>query len=217
MADTPHPQANVPATLRRIVILSAPSGAGKTTILKAALNQLPELAFSVSATTRPARPHEVHGRDYYFLTQAAFLAHLQAGDFVEWEEVYPGRYYGTLHSEMDRIGNDGRFPVFEVDVKGGMHLKEIFGTEALAIFIEPPSVEVLHERLTSRATEQPEEIARRVGKAVSELAFAEKFDAVVVNQSLDTAIQSVCDLITHFLGNGQLPQPAPAATRYPGR
>ena len=211
----PEPAASLPRLGRRIVIISAPSGAGKTTILKAMLTQVPQLAFSVSATTRLARPHEVHGRDYYFLSEHDFRELLAQNAFVETEEVYPGRYYGTLYSEIERIVDLGKAPVFEVDVKGGMHLKTIFQAEALAIFIEPPSVKTLEERLTSRATEKPEEIARRVAKATAELAFADQFDAVVVNQDLATAVSSVTHIVRHFLTTGARPTPAPPATRYP--
>lgn len=183
----------------RQIIFSAPSGAGKTTIVHRVLAELPELTFSVSCTTREPREKEQHGRDYYFLKKADFVAKVGAGLFVEWEEVYAGTLYGTLKEELARIHGMGKFPVFEVDVKGGLKLKEIFGADALAIFIQPPSIEVLQERLQNRGTESAEEVARRIARSSEELSHANQFDRVVVNEVLDVAVAECVALIRAFL------------------
>ncbi len=193
-----------PAIAERIVIFSAPSGAGKTTILHAVLNRLPYLHFSVSATTRPRRPHEVHGQDYYFMTVDEFFDHVKQGDFVEWQEVYPGRFYGTLKSEVKRQAGQGRVVVFEVDVLGGINLKRYYDDAALALFIQPPSVSSLEARLLHRATESEAEIARRLRKAEFEMQFAVHYDCVIVNDELDRAINEAAEAIAQFV------QPTPA-------
>ncbi|MBK6753249.1 MAG: guanylate kinase [Flavobacteriales bacterium] len=183
----------------KCVICSAPSGAGKTTIVHYLLRHVPELSFSVSATSRPMRPKEKDGVDYHFLSQEEFEGRIAADAFVEWEEVYPGRYYGTLRSEVERIWASGKDIIFDVDVVGGLHLKERFGPQALAIFIEPPSLEVLAERLLQRGTETAETLRVRVDKATHEMETAERFDAVVVNHDLDQACAEARALVSNFL------------------
>jgi guanylate kinase len=182
------------------IIVSAPSGAGKTTIVRHLMARGLGLAFSVSATTRPMRASERDGHDYWFLTETEFKRRIAAGDFVEWEEVYPGRFYGTLREEVRRIQAEGQFPVFDVDVEGGLNLKNVFGVAALAIFIAPPSLRALEERLHARGTETPEGLAKRVGKAAHELTYAPRFDAIVVNDDLNGACAEAEALVREFLG-----------------
>lgn len=184
----------------RIVILSAPSGTGKTTIVRSLMERLPLLAFSISATTRKPRAHEVDGRDYLFLEEADFKRRIEAGAFVEWEEVYPGRYYGTLWTEIERIQAAGQTPIFDVDVYGGLALKKRFGANSLAIFLEPPTLEVLSERLRKRGTEAEAEIELRLQKATHELTYAPLFDLRIVNGDLAAAIDQVHLSVESFLG-----------------
>lgn len=183
----------------KCVIISAPSGAGKTTIVHHLLAQDLGLAFSVSATNRSRRAHEKDGSDYFFLTTEAFKERIAANAFVEWEEVYPGQFYGTLRSELDRIWQQGRSPIFDVDVVGGLHLKEVLGAHALAIFISPPSLAALEQRLTRRATETDSSLRRRVEKAAHEMTFAERFDTVLVNDDLEQACSEATALVREFL------------------
>jgi guanylate kinase len=184
----------------KVVIISAPSGAGKTTIVKHLL-QIRELnlAFSVSACTRPIRPDEKEGKDYYFLTVNQFKDKIDDGEFLEWEEVYKNNYYGTLRSEVSRIWSMGLHVLFDVDVMGGINLKEKFGDNALAIFIRPPSIDVLRVRLESRGTESAEKIRSRVNKASLELKFARKFDVIVLNDVLEKALEDTQRLVAGFL------------------
>ncbi len=182
-----------------VIIFSAPSGAGKTTLVKHILQSGLPLAFSISACTRPLRQGEVHGRDYYFMTVPEFREHIKRSDFVEWEEVYEGSYYGTLRSEVDRIWASGRHVLFDVDVKGGLMLKKQFGEKALAIFVEPPSVEELERRLIARSTDSEEKIRQRVAKAEYELSFAPQFDRIIVNDRLDDAQKEAVELIEKFI------------------
>ncbi|MBX3101384.1 MAG: guanylate kinase [Bacteroidetes bacterium] len=183
----------------QIIIISAPSGAGKTTLVRALMQRLPQLMFSVSATTRAPRAHEQDGIDYHFLSVAQFQQHIQQGDFLEWEEVYTGRYYGTLVTEPERILKTGHIPLFEVDAVGGIHLKEQFRSRALCIFVKPPTREALRERLIKRGTDSLEEIDRRMQKADFELGLAPRFDVQVLNADLETAITEIEQHIRQFL------------------
>ena len=183
----------------KVVIFSAPSGAGKSTIIGRLLEKFPRLEFSISCTSRPPRGKEVHGREYYFLSNDEFKARAGAGEFVEWEEVYAGTCYGTLRSEVERIWAKGHVIVFDVDVIGGINLKRIFGGDACSIFVMPPSVEELRRRLEGRGTDAPEVIDRRVAKAEFELTKAPEFDHIVVNDSLDEAIRETTAIIDQFI------------------
>jgi len=183
----------------KCIILSAPSGAGKTTIVKHLLAEDLGLAFSVSATTRPPRNGEVNGRDYYFISVDEFKGNIAAGEFVEWEEVYPGRYYGTYRNEVERIWAEGHHAIFDIDVIGGLDLKEIYQTRALAVFVSPPSVEALEKRLRDRGTEDDGTLKVRVEKAVHELSFADRFDATIVNDDLEVACKEAVELVRLFL------------------
>ena len=172
----------------KAVIFSAPSGSGKTTIVRRLLEDAQlNLAFSVSATTRPPRGKEVHGHDYYFLSSDEFNAQIASGGLVEWEEVYPGKFYGTLTSELNRLWDAGKTVVFDVDVVGGANLRERLGERALAIFIQAPSLDVLRERLERRGTETPARVEERMAKAQWEMRQQGKFDRVLVNDQLDDA------------------------------
>jgi guanylate kinase len=183
----------------KLVIFSAPSGAGKTTIVRHLLAQDFGLEFSVSATTRPPRSHEVHGKDYFFMSVDDFKGSVAAGEFVEWEEVYPGRFYGTLRSELERIWAGGHHAIFDIDVIGGLDLKEVYQTRALAVFVSPPSVDVLEQRLRSRGTEEEAMLRTRVEKALHEMSFADRFDAVITNDELETACREAESLVRRFL------------------
>jgi guanylate kinase len=185
----------------KLIIFSAPSGSGKTTIVKQILAQFPSIEFSVSACSRKMREGEVHGRDYYFLSPDDFRKRIEANDFVEWEEVYAGSYYGTLRSELERIWQKGHHVAFDVDVKGGLNLKKMFGRRALAIFVMPPSIDELRNRLIARGTETPESIAKRVGKAEEEITHAKDFDFIVVNDKLENAVQEAMGIVSNFLKN----------------
>lgn len=182
-----------------IIIFSAPSGSGKSTIVKYLLSRHPELEFSVSATSRAPRGTEKHGEAYYFLTTEEFKKKIAENAFVEYEEVYSGCYYGTLKSEIERISAKGHHVVFDVDVVGGCNLKRIFGKEALSIFIAPPSVEVLRQRLKGRGTDSDEMIEKRVDKAEYEMTFAPKFDKIIVNDRLEDAQQEAEAAILQFI------------------
>ena len=184
----------------KVVIFSAPSGAGKSTIVNHLLGIHPELEFSISATSRAPRGQEQHGVEYYFFTSDEFRQMISEDRFVEYEEVYPGSFYGTLRSEVERIWAKGHAIVFDIDVQGGVNLKRIFGEQALSVFIQAPSVEVLRERLVGRGTDTPEAIEKRVAKAASEMEFAAgKFDHVLVNDDLQTALKEAESVIGEFL------------------
>ncbi len=183
----------------KLIIFSAPSGSGKTTIVKELLKIFPQFEFSISATSRAPRGQEQNGVDYFFLTQEEFRAKVEADEFVEWEEVYNGTCYGTLKSEMERIWSKGNVIIFDVDVMGGINLKRIFGDNARSIFIMPPSVEVLRERLIGRGTDSAETIEKRVAKAEFEISKSEQFDCVVVNDILADAVAQTKTIIEEFL------------------
>ena len=184
----------------KVIIFSAPSGAGKSTIVTHLLNIYPELEFSISATSRAPRGNEKHGVEYYFFTADEFRALIAKDSFVEHEEVYPGSFYGTLRSEVDRIWAKGNTIIFDIDVQGGVNLKRIFGEQALSIFIQAPSVEVLRERLIGRGTDTAEAIEKRVAKAASEMEFAEgKFDYKLINDDLETALKEAEKVVGGFL------------------
>ncbi|MGA2405983.1 MAG: guanylate kinase [Bacteroidales bacterium] len=184
---------------RKLVIISAPSGAGKTTIVKHLLDSGLNLAFSVSATTRPLRGNEKEGEDYFFLTVPEFRKRIENNEFVEWEEVYKDILYGTLKSELERIWAIDHNVLFDVDVKGGINLKNKFGTNSIAIFIMPPSVAELENRLLKRRTDTPEKIRIRVEKAKDELKLANQFDMVIVNHQLDKAKEEALKIVSSFL------------------
>jgi len=186
-------------TKGKLIIFSAPSGAGKTTIVHYLLNKIPDLSFSISATTREQRGDEVHGKDYYFISQSDFLHKIAQKEFVEFEEVYSGTFYGTLRSEIERIWSGGKHVIFDIDVEGGLHLKKKYEDNALAIFVDPPSLEVLIERLTSRGTDAPEKLAERIKKADKELQYAYRFDFVLKNHDLETACAEAEKLVIEFL------------------
>lgn len=183
----------------KLIIFSAPSGAGKTTIVHHLLSKIPQLAFSVSATTRPKRGNEVDGKDYYFISKEEFLHRIAQKEFVEFEEVYTDNFYGTLRTEIERLWQQGKQVIFDIDVEGGLHLKKKFGENALAVFVQPPSLEVLVERLTGRATDSPEKLKERIIKAEKELTYADKFDVILKNNDLQTACKEAEDLVIQFL------------------
>ncbi len=183
----------------KVIIVSAPSGAGKSTIVKYLTGKIPNLAFSVSATSRSPRPGEIDGEHYHFLTESQFRRGIDEGIFIEWEEVYPGLLYGTVESDVNRVRNSGRSVIFDVDVKGGINLKERFGDEALAIFIMPPSVDELERRLTARGTEKEETIRMRTSKAATEIEYANRFDEVIVNDDLDMACDRALSVTKRFI------------------
>ena len=184
---------------RKTVIFSAPSGSGKSTIVHHILDLHPEMEFSVSATSRAPRGTEQDGIDYHFIPPEEFRRRIEAGEFVEYEEVYRDRFYGTLKSEVERIWNAGHVIIFDVDVKGGVNLKKYFGDAALSVFIKAPSVEVLRDRLIGRATDSPEAIAERVAKATEELTYEDRFDYVLVNDDLATAYAEAERVVDEFL------------------
>ncbi len=187
----------------KIVIFSAPSGTGKSTIINRLSNdpQVPEMKFSVSATSRPPRGNERDGVEYRFLTADEFRRRIADGEFVEYEEVYPGRFYGTLKSEIDRILESGHHCVLDLDVKGALNVKKLYGDRALALFIQPPSIDALRRRLEGRNTDSAADIEKRLERAGYELAQAPAFDRVVVNDDLEKAVKEVADACTTFLKN----------------
>ena len=188
----------------KVIIFSAPSGAGKSTIVNHLLGLREDLEFSISATSRAPRGQEKHGTEYYFFSTEEFRQMIAEDKFVEYEEVYAGSFYGTLKSEVERIWAKGHAIVFDIDVQGGVNLKRIFGDKALSVFIQAPSVEVLRERLIGRGTDTEEAIERRVAKAASEMEFAAgKFDHVLINDNLETALAEAERVIEHFLERGE--------------
>ena len=190
----------------KLIIFSAPSGAGKTTIVKYLLQRDLNLEFSVSATSRARRHTETDGKDYYFLSPDEFRRKIENDEFLEWEEVYEGIYYGTLKSEVERICSKGSHVVFDVDVVGGCNIKKYYVDQALAIFVQPPSIEELRNRLISRSTDALEVIEKRVAKAAYELTFANQFDCIIVNEELSIAYQQAEKCIREFIDNNQQPK-----------
>ncbi len=183
----------------KLVIFSAPSGSGKTTIVRRLLSIFPQFEFSISATSRQPRGTEQDGVDYYFLTQEEFAKAVAEERFVEWEEVYQGTCYGTLRSEMERIWAKGNVILFDVDVLGGINIKRIFGDNACSIFVQPPSIDELERRLRGRGTDSEEVIAKRIAKAEFELSKAVEFDHIVINDDLDTAVKDTIEILNSFL------------------
>ncbi|WP_089872852.1 guanylate kinase [Epilithonimonas hungarica] len=183
----------------KVIIFSAPSGSGKTTLVKHGLSVVPQLSFSISATTRQPRGEEQHAKDYYFLTPEEFRTKISKDEFVEFEEVYTDKYYGTLKSEVERIWKEGKVVIFDVDVKGGIRLKEIFGDKALSIFVMPPSISELEQRLIKRNTDCAETIKTRVEKAGEEMTYQKHFDKIIVNTDLDKAKAEVEKIINNFI------------------
>lgn len=183
----------------RLIILSAPSGAGKSTMVRFLMAQDLNIHFSISATSRPPRGEEKDGVEYYFLTPDEFRKRIAANEFLEYEEVYEGRFYGTLKSEVERNLNEGKSIIFDVDCVGGLNIKEIYGDRALSIFVMPPSVEVLRERLEKRGTDSPEVIESRLAKAEYEMSFAPKFDAIVCNDNYERARAEILKLVSDFI------------------
>lgn len=183
----------------KLVIFSAPSGAGKTTIVRHLLSLDLNFGFSISATTRKPRGAEEDGKDYYFLTPEAFRNKIDNEEFLEWEEVYPGCYYGTLKSEVDRICKNGQNILFDVDVVGGSNIKKYYGEKALAVFIQPPSIKELENRLIARSTDHIDVIKKRIAKAEHELAYANLFDIIIINDRLDEAFREAEEKVREFL------------------
>ncbi len=185
--------------MSKLLIFTAPSGAGKTTITRHLLKTFDFLAFSVSATTRDPRPHEEEGVHYYFLSKKAFKKKIKTKEFVEWEEVYEDQYYGTLKSEVERLWKKDKHILFDIDVEGAKEVKKEYGDQALAIFINPPSKEVLIERLKSRKTEDEKSLKKRIKKATKELKYANKFDKILVNDVLEVALKDAEKLVLDFV------------------
>ncbi|MBA3972439.1 MAG: guanylate kinase [Bacteroidetes bacterium] len=183
----------------KLIIFSAPSGAGKTTIVQHLLRKTPKLEFSVSACSRPMRKDETHGVDYYFISVDEFKQKILNQEFVEWEEVYKDNFYGTLKAEIERIWKKGHHIIFDMDVVGGLNLKKQFGDQAMAIFVMPPSIQHLENRLKMRETETPESIARRIGKAEVELQTADQFDKIILNDTLEHAFAEAEKVVGEFL------------------
>jgi len=184
----------------KLIIFSAPSGAGKTTIVQHILQKFSDqLEFSISACTRAMRPNEIDGKDYHFISTEDFKHKIKKNEFAEWEEVYQGQFYGTLKSELERIWNSGKQVIFDLDVYGGLNLKTKYGRQSFAIFVMPPSIEVLELRLRQRKTETTESLAKRVAKAKEELLVANQFDKIIVNENLDKACAEAEKLVSEFL------------------
>ena len=182
----------------KVIIFSAPSGAGKSTVVSHLMKIFPNLGFSISATSRKPRGEEKNGREYYFLTPELFVKKIEANEFIEYEEVYTNLHYGTLKSEVERIWSEDKIAVFDIDVKGGVNLKKLYGHSALAIFIMPPSIKVLEERLLARGTETSENIKLRLAKAAQEIEFANKFDVILINDNLEQCLLDAQEVVGNF-------------------
>jgi len=188
----------------KLIIFSAPSGSGKTTVVKHLLKTIDKLAFSVSVTTRQKRPNEVDGKDYYFYTENDFLKAIKNEQFLEYEEVYKGLFYGTLKSEVERLWSQGKTVIFDVDVIGGLNIKKFYGEQALAVFLRPPSVEILMDRLRKRETEVEHHLIERIEKAKSELKYEQQFDKVIVNDVLNDTFETAENLVANFIKSHKL-------------
>ena len=184
----------------KLIILTAPSGAGKTTLVKHLLQVIPRLSFSVSATNRKMRSGETDGKDYYFLSTETFQSYIREDKFLEWEEVYSKQYYGTLRSEVERLRTAGQHIIFDIDVKGALSLKQQFAQDALAVFVMPPSLDILIERLKQRATEDEESLRKRIEKASFEMSFQHEFDETLVNDQLELSLLRIEKIVNRFLG-----------------
>ncbi len=183
----------------KLIILSAPSGAGKTTLVHHLMKKVPNLAFSISATSRKPRKGEVNGKDYYFISAEEFKKKIREGAFVEWEEVYENQFYGTLIAEVERLRKEGKHVVFDVDVKGGLSIKRLYGNDALAVFIKPPSMQVLEQRLRKRSTEDEESLKKRLARAEEELSFESRFDVTLINDDLEKAKKEIVEVVKQFV------------------
>ncbi len=183
----------------KIIIITAPSGSGKTSITRHLMKTFPQLAFSISAATRQARGIEKNGTDYYFMSEYDFKQKIQHNEFVEWEMVYEGKYYGTLKSELQRIWDEQRIPVLDIDVKGAIHVKQQYPDSCITLFIEPPSVNELKKRLETRGTETAESLAARINKAAYEISFKEQFDELIVNDDLEKACREATVIVSRFI------------------
>lgn len=179
----------------QFIVITAPSGSGKTTIVRNLLEQIPELEFSISATTRNKRPHEVNGKDYYFLSVKEFEEAIAKEEFLEWEEVYPGKFYGTLKSEIERIQKKNKLAALDIDVQGALNLKKKFKNQLISFFIKAPSIEILKQRLLNRGTETPNDIEIRLSKAFYELQFENRFDYIIINDNLQNAVNQIIDIL----------------------
>ncbi len=187
--------------LQKLIIITAPSGAGKTSVTKYLLEKIPQISFSISATTRKPRSNEINGADYYFITEDEFHTKIKEHDFIEWEMVYEGKYYGTFKSELKRIWNNNKVPLLDIDVKGAIHVHEQFNNNCLTIFIDPPSIEELKKRLQARGTESLESLQTRLNKAVFELSFKHHFNKIIVNDDLRQACIEAEDAVKKFLSS----------------
>ncbi len=185
--------------MSKLIVFTAPSGAGKTTIVRHLLNSLPNLAFSVSATTRPPRPQEVDGKDYYFLSPEKFKRLIREDAFVEWEEVYTNQFYGTLRSEIERLWQKKLHILFDIDVKGALSIKNAYPSASLVIFVKPPSEEILFQRLRDRQTEDPKNLEKRFQKASEELQYETRFDKVLINDNLKETLKKAETLVEDFI------------------
>lgn len=187
----------------KVLIFSAPSGSGKSTVVNYLTSQFDNFGFSISATSRAPRGTEKNGVEYYFYSEDEFRKKIASADFIEYEEVYPGKFYGTLKSEVSRLWEEGKVILFDVDVKGGINLKKYFGSKALSIFIQAPSIDVLRERLNARCTDTREAIDERIAKAEEEMRYADHFDRILVNDDLETCLAEAKSLITGFIGKDE--------------
>jgi len=199
--DTQSMVTNMSESLTKLIVFTAPSGAGKTTLVKHVLSQLSnKVAFSVSATTRQQRSNEVNGIDYLFISREEFISRKENNEFLEWQEVYDGNFYGTLHSEIARIWKEGKAVIFDVDVEGAVNIKKIYGERALTVFVKPPSLETIRKRLMQRNSETNEMLEKRVAKAALELQYEGLFDIVLINDEIAEAKKNAIEIVCSFLG-----------------